>query len=292
MIVVTAPSGNIGNQVLTKLVERGEKVRVIARHPEKLSRSTRARVEVIQGSHGDVDVVNRAFTGATAVFWLVAGDPRAPSAEAAFVDFSRPAAAALRANGVEHVVSISALGRGWSGDAGHATASIKMDDLLASTGVAYRALACPSLMENVLRQVPALKTHGNFYWTVPADHAEPTVATRDVAAVAAELLRNRNWSGVEDLPLLGPENLTFTEMTSLMSEVLGKAIHYHVMTAAQLKQGMLERGASEGMAQAMVNMMVAKNNGLDHLLEHVDRTNTPTTFRAWCESVLRSAVQR
>ncbi|MBP2326895.1 hypothetical protein JOF56_007280 [Kibdelosporangium banguiense] len=47
---------------------------------------------------------------------------------------------------VVHVVGVSALGRGTPvGDrAGLVTASLAMDDLIASTGVAYRALACLS----------------------------------------------------------------------------------------------------------------------------------------------------
>lgn len=79
MIVVTAPTGTIGHQVLERLLDSGEPIRVIARDPSRLPSQTRERVEVAQGSHGDIDVVSRAFTGADAVFWLVPPDPRAKS---------------------------------------------------------------------------------------------------------------------------------------------------------------------------------------------------------------------
>ena len=58
MIVVTAPTGLIGHQVLNNLLESDEPIRVIARDPSRLPAHTSERVEVVQGSHGDLNVVN------------------------------------------------------------------------------------------------------------------------------------------------------------------------------------------------------------------------------------------
>ncbi len=152
MIVVTAPTGLIGHQVLNNLLESDEPIRVIARDPSLLPAHTRERVEVVQGSHGDRDVVTRAFAGADSVFWLVPPDPHAESVEAAYVDFSRPACAAFKSQGVKRVVGVSALGRGtpWAAHAGLVTASLAMDDLIASTAVSYRALDMARIMSEVL----------------------------------------------------------------------------------------------------------------------------------------------
>jgi len=46
MIVVTAPTGNIGSQVLAKILDSGERIRVIARDPSKLPARALGRVEV------------------------------------------------------------------------------------------------------------------------------------------------------------------------------------------------------------------------------------------------------
>ena len=77
MIVVTTPTGLIGHQVLNNLSACSEPLRVIVRDPSRLPAHTHERVEVVQGSHGDLDVVNQAFAGAHSVFWLVPPDPRA-----------------------------------------------------------------------------------------------------------------------------------------------------------------------------------------------------------------------
>src|SRR5215472_1572440 len=155
MIVITAPTGLIGHQVLGNVLDRvpgGEPVRVIVRDPARLPAEVR----------GSVDVVNRAFAGADAVFWLCPPDPRADSAEAAYVDFTRPACEAFRRHGVGRVVGISSLGRGtaMAGHAGHVTASLAMDDLIAASGVSYRALTMPSFMDNLLWQAGVIKSQG------------------------------------------------------------------------------------------------------------------------------------
>nr|WP_201380340.1 NAD(P)H-binding protein [Ktedonobacter sp. SOSP1-52] len=79
MIVITTPTGLIGHQVLHNLLNSDEPIRVIVRDPSRLSPREHERVEVVQGSHGDLDVVTRAFTGADSVFWLV---PRTPTLRA------------------------------------------------------------------------------------------------------------------------------------------------------------------------------------------------------------------
>ncbi len=124
MVVLTAPTGLIGHQVLKNVLASSEAVRVIVRDPAKLPADVLKRVDVVKGSHGDASVVNKAFAGADTVFWLAPGDPQASSVMAAYVDFSRPACEAFRSQNVKRVVGISALGRGVNKNAGHATASL------------------------------------------------------------------------------------------------------------------------------------------------------------------------
>jgi len=292
MIVITAPTGLIGAQVLGNVLGSGEPVRVIARDPSRLPAQARERVELVQGSHGDIDVVDRAFAGADAVFWLVSPDPRADSVEAAYVDFTRPACDAFKRHEVRRVVGISALGRGTAvaGHAGLVTASLAMDDLIESTGVSYRALTMPSFMDNLLRQVPAITSQGMFFTPISGDRKLPSCATRDIAATAARLLLDDSWSGPGHVAVLGPEDLSFNDMAQIMSEVLGKPVHYQQIPAEALKNRLAGAGMSDAMAQATVDMMVAKDQGLDNAEPRTSESTTPTSFRQWCEEVLKPAV--
>ena len=292
MIVITAPTGLIGAQVLDRVLGSGQPVRVIARDPSRLPAQARERAEVVPGSHGDIDVVDRAFEGADAVFWLVPPDPQADSAEAAYVDFTRPACDAFKRHGVQRVVGISALGRGTAaaGHAGLVTASLAMDDLIVGSGVSYRALTMPSFMDNVERQAEAIRSQGMFFSPVSGDRKLPTCATRDIADIAARLLLDGSWEGNGHVAVLGPEDLSFNDMAQIMSEVLGKPVRYQQIPAQALKARLTGAGMSDAMARAMIDMMVAKDEGLDNAEPRTPESTTPTTFRQWCEEVLKPAV--
>jgi uncharacterized protein YbjT (DUF2867 family) len=292
MIVITTPAGNIGRQVLGDLLDSGEELRLIARDPSGIPAGTRRRVEVIEGSHSDPAVADQAFDGADAVFWLAPPDPRADSVEAAYVGFTRPAAEAFKKHCVKRVVGVSALGRGtpWAAQAGYVTASLAMDDLIASTGVAYRALTNPSFMDNIARQAGAIKNQGMFFSPIDGDRKLPSVATRDIAAAAARLLLDDGWRGAGEIPLLGPEDVSFNDMAEIISEVLGKQVRFQQITFDAYKDRFTGFGMSDAMAQGMTDMAWAKNEGLDNAVQRTPENSTPTSFRQWCEQVLKPAV--
>jgi uncharacterized protein YbjT (DUF2867 family) len=292
MIVITTPRGAIGYQVLEHVLRSAEPICVIARDPSRIPSQTRKRVEIVQGSHGDIDVVNKAFAGADSVFWVVPPDPRAKSVDAAYIDFTRPACDTFKKHGVKRVVGISALGRGTpaAAHAGLVTASLKMDDLIASTGVQYRAVTNPSFMDNLLRQVELIKSQGMFSLPISGDLKQPSACTRDIAATAAKLLLDQTWSGVGSAPVLGPEDLSYNDMAQIMSEVLGKPLRFQQSSAESLKARLMDLGMSEAMAQGHVDMWTAYNQGLDTAEPRTPQSTTPTSFRQWCEEVLKPRV--
>jgi uncharacterized protein YbjT (DUF2867 family) len=289
MIVITTPTGQIGRQVLENLLDSGEHLRLVARDLSGIPADTRQRAEVIEGSHGDPAVVDRAFDGVNAVFWLTPPDPHAESVETAFTGFTRPAAEAFRKHGIKRVVGVSALGRGtpWAAHAGYVTGSLAMDDLIASTGVAYRALTNPSFMDNIARQAGTIKNQGMFFSPVGGDRKLPAVATRDIAAAASRLLLDDSWHGAGEVPLLGPEDLSFNDMAGIISEVLGKHVRFQQITFEAYKDRFVGFGMSDAMAQGMTDMAWAKNEGLDNAVARTPENSTPTSFRQWCEEVLK-----
>ena len=292
MIVVTAPTGAIGHQVVSNLLAAGEQVRVIVRDPAKLPEQIRDQVEVVPGSHGDPAVVAEAFAGGDAVFWLAPPGFVSASLDDVYLDFARPAVEAFKTQGVARVVDITALGRGTPlvGKAGLVTASLAMDDLIAGSGVAFRGLACPSFMDNMLRQVVPIKTQGVFFSPIISDLKMPTCSTGDIAATAARLLSDPSWSGTGEVAVLGPENLSNDDMAAVMTEVLGKPVRAQHIPADAFRKSLTDRGMSQAVADGTVDMMVAKNEGLDLAAPRTPESSTPTTFRTWCETVLKPAV--
>ncbi|WP_394152096.1 NAD(P)H-binding protein [Loktanella salsilacus] len=290
MILVTTPTGDIGARVLSRIAQSERPLRVVVRDAAKLPRDLIGRIDVVEGSHGDPSVIAQALAQIDSVFWLPPGSPASANAKEAYVDFSRPFCAALASSQVRHVVGVSALGRGWPKPAGHVTASLQMDDMIAGTGVAYRALACASLMDNLKRQADVISARDVFYLPTAGNLKLPHVAKADIADVASRLLTQTDWSGVDAIPLLGPENLSFEEMASVMTTVLGRPIRFQEMSMEDFGGMMQAAGASEGMAAAMVEMFTAKNEGMDNMVEPPSRAITPTTFRQWCDEELRPVL--
>lgn len=288
MIVITTPTGHIGRHVLDNVLGRGEKVRVIVRDPQRLASHVRERVEVVRGSHDDRDVVMAAVTGARTVFWLVPPNPRAESIQEHVLGFVRPLCEAVVRQGVERVVAVSTLGRGTTRNAGQVSATYAMDDLIESTGVHYRSLCPPSFMENLLWQVEPIRRQGAFFSPLSGERVFLTCAVRDIAATAAALLADDSWTGQESVPVVGPDLMSFDDMARVMSEVLGRPVRYQQISEEAYAATLLRAGMSEAWARGMVAIAAATDRGT-YSGGPADPT-APTSFRRWCEEVLKPAV--
>jgi uncharacterized protein YbjT (DUF2867 family) len=291
MIVVTTPTGSIGHQALEHVIRAGAPVRVIARDPSRLPAGVHEHAEVVKGATNDPAALSEALTGADTVLWVMPPDPRAASIHAHLMDFTRPLCDAIAAQGVRRVVAVSSLGRTVARNAGQISAVFAMDGLIESTGVHYRSLAMPGFMENTLRQLEPIRSQGLFFGTLPPGRTAPTVATRDIAAVAARLLLDPEWTGQETVAVPGPEDLSSDDMARVMTEELGRPVAYRQITGEDLVASMTAHGMTRAWAQGIADMSAAVDAGLYDAEPYPDRaTTTPTTFRQWCRDVLRPAL--
>ena len=290
MIVVTTPTGNIGLHVVRHLLDADEALRVIVRDPARLPEAVRNRVEIVEGSHGDAAVVDRAFRGVDAVFWLCPPTPSETPA-AATVDFARPGAEAMRRHRIGHIVAVTTLGRDteWQEKAGNATGSIYMVDLLRTTGAAVRGLALPAFMDNALQQVDAIR-QGRTVGVIDPEKKLPHTATRDTGAAAARLLRDRSWTGQEDVPVLGPEELSYSDLAAIVSEVIGREVRYQQVPFDAFKAQLVARGLTDAFAQGYLDMLRAKNDGMDNVAPRATAIIGSMSFRQWAEEELKPAI--
>ncbi|MEH1027447.1 NmrA family NAD(P)-binding protein [Micromonospora profundi] len=289
MIVVTAPTGQIGSQLVRQLLDRGSRVRVIVRDVTRLDATVREQVEAIEGSHDDPTVLDRALPGADALFWLVPPNPQAPSAEEHYLTFARAGAAAIARHQVGHVVGVTSAGHGWSNPAGVLSAAFAMDAELAKSGAAYRALAMPFYMENLLGQLDAIRGQGTFSLTCAGDLPLATVATRDIAGAAADLLTDLSWTRQETLPLFGPDRLTPDDMAEVISQELGRPVTYRRTALEDFAAMLSSRGASDQAVKDLTEMFTAQNDGI-YDVDWARAKPAPTDFRTWCRQVLTPAV--
>lgn len=288
MIVVTTPTGQIGQQILDNIFDSTEAIRVIVRDPSRLSPRVRKRVEVVQGSHDDIAVVTKAFEGADCVLWLVPPNSRAENPMSYYLNFTRPASEAIMSQGVKRVIGVSSLGHDFGIPAGLLSPAFAMDDLIKTTRVNYRALRMPFFMENLLHQVDAIKSQGMFFMANFSDYKLATCATRDIADVAAKLLLDNSWTGQDSVSVVGPDDLSPNDMARIISQVLEIPVRYQQLPSADYKATMMQYGMTEGWAQGLIDMAAAQDQGI-YNNESRDAQRTPTSFIKWCEEVLKPA---
>lgn len=287
-IAITAPTGNIGSSLVTKLLDANTDLTLLVRHPEKLDAAVRDRVKVAQGDMTDHDFVQRATEGAEALFLLAPPNITAPSIRDYYWTLVNNAADAIRANKIAHVVVISSGGENYQGDnSGILGLFFELEKALNAAGGSTMHLRCGNFMENFLFQLEPLRTQGAYYGLYRPETPLPFVATRDIATVAAAKLLDRSWTGVNSLPVHGAADLSSAEAAQILTEAVGKPIQYVQVPAEQIRQSYLGMGASPDCADMFVKMFQAFDDGAYHMEARTPETTTPTTLQRWATEVLK-----
>jgi uncharacterized protein YbjT (DUF2867 family) len=290
-IVITTPTGNIGSHTLKQLLNAGADVSVIVRNPEKLSDSVRSRVKVHQGSLTDATLVTKAFRGASAVLWVTPADLTQPDVAQYHSEMGRVAATAIKESKVPYVVNISSAGAQLD-NAGPISGLGEIERRLNEVAENVVHLRPGFFMENFLMQLESIKNDGAVYDLIPGDLPYPMIATQDIGAVTAELLREMKFNGQNIRGLHGPAHLTYEEAAKILSDSIGKPVNHVHITPDQAYQAYIGMGATPGFANGLIEMYqaLAQPGALTEV--RTPQTTTPTTLREWSDNVLRPLFAR
>src|ERR1700730_8305878 len=207
MILVTT-AGKIGAEASRLLTQRGAPVRVLVRHPEKVSALAQAGVDV---HTGDLDVpatIDAAMQGVTSVILV---SPAIPRQELNVV------ASAVRAR-VQHVVKIMSKASADSPIA-RRRGQFEIESGLIASGLGYTLLKNNAYMQNFLMRARAIAETSRF-GTATGDGRIGHVDTRDVAAVAVEIAASPTAHAGKTYWPTGPEVLSAQEVAAVFSIVL------------------------------------------------------------------------
>jgi len=138
-------------------------------------------------------------------------------------------------------------------------------------------------MENLLPQVQVIRNFGIVGGPVRPDLKLPMIATRDIGAHAAELLRGRAFAGKQARELLGQRDVTYTEVASLIGKAIGKPnLAYSQLPAEQVKRAFVQMGMSANIADLLLEMSEAMNSGHMVALEpRFPQNTTPTSIETF-----------
>jgi uncharacterized protein YbjT (DUF2867 family) len=146
-------------------------------------------------------------------------------------------------------------------------------------------------MENYLRDLGTIAAMGKIFSPANADTAVPLVATADIAARAAVLLRDRSWRGHRALGVHGPRDLTFREAAGILARALERPVELVQVSVDQARAGMLQAGVPEFATEQYLEMYTAMNEGRMKPAEPRDAASTtPTELAEFARTVLRPAL--
>lgn len=286
-ITILGATGKVGSKTVNNLLGKGHTLKLVARHADKLQPfGEKEGVELHAGDSLNSDFLAGVMKGSDVVMLMIPADLHVESIASYQDKLGMAQIEAIKKSGVKKVLFISSVG-GHTEDHTGIVAGLARQEVRLKTldGIDVLILRPTYFMENLLSNVPLIKSAGINGSSLTADKTFPIIATQDVAKVAAEKMNSLNWSGKKVLPLLGSKDYNMNEVTNVLGKAIGKPdLNYVQFPYDQAKQAMLQWGISESVAQAFVGLTEGINLGRFDTEQRNAETTTPTTIEDFAKT--------
>jgi len=248
--LVTGATGDVGSNVVNRLLKRGERPRVFVRDAEKARTMFADRVDMVTGDLAHAKSLGEAFEGIDTVF-LVNSGPEIPQRD----EF---AAKAAKDAGVKRLVKLSSM------DVEHGLAigawHERGEAAIRATGIAFTFIRPTGFMSNLLAWAPPVRAEG-VVRSSTGDGRRAFIHSDDIAAVAVEALTSGKYQG-QSLPITGPEALSFPEVTTRIGRAIGKQLRFETISDEEARRRYAAAtGAPEEETEAHVALWRAIREG-------------------------------
>ncbi len=290
-IVVNTPAGNIGRVVTDQLLLADQDVVMISRNPAKVAHFVARGARLAQGSVDDPSVLDEAFEGADALFWLtpIAFD------QPAYIDWARrtgqAAASAAKRHGIGRVAVISSVGAQHEFGVGPIGCLLAIENAFNAAVPNATSLRAASFMENFLVNAATIANMGVIFGSYPAEKKIPMVATRDIAGMAVQILRGQRGDGRQIVGVHGPEDLSQTQAARIIGEGVGRPVKYVEVSDDQARQGMTQAGMPSFFIELLLDMYRGLREGrMERAEPRTPATTTKTSLLQFSREILKPAV--
>lgn len=294
MYTILGATGNIGSVITKKLLEKGEKVRVVARNAGSLQQYVHKGAEASVADVKDAEALTKAFTGVRAAFLLMPPGLNSADYRADQELESQAISVAARNSGLRYAVNLSSIGAQAPAGTGPILGLHDCERKLnAVEKLNVLHLRPAYFMENHLSAVEMIQMMGIFAGALRPDLMIPMIATRDIGAYAAERLLNLDFSGKQMQELHGERDLSMSEVASVISRAIGKPdLRYLQFTYEQVEQALVQMGIASKTAAYFMEMFQGMNDGIVAGLEPRSAANTtPTSIETFVKEVFAPAYQ-
>ena len=293
-ITVLGATGNIGTALVHQLLGQGHHVTAVARPSARLDALAQAGATPKAGDAHDAAFLTETLRGADAAFLMIPPNAASPDVLGFMDQVGEATAQAVRASGLKNVVHLSSIGADEAAGTGPVVGLHRQEARLnAIEGLTVTHLRPAYFMENLLANVGLIQHLGIAGSATRPDAAFPMVATKDIAAKAAELLTTAKPATHAVQYVLGPRNYTLAEATAAIGRAIGRPeLPYVAFSYEDAKKGMLGAGLSESMASLYDEMTRNINEGKSMAIGPRDAANTtPTTVEEFAQTVFAPAFR-
>ncbi len=260
MYVVAGVTGHVGKVVAQELLARKAEVKVIVRDAAKGAAFAKQGAEVAVGSVEDRAFLTGALKGAQGFFTLLPPDLAVPDFYAYQRKTADAIAGAVKAAGVPHVVFLSSVGADLAEGNGPIRGLHYLENALRAAGTKLSAIRAVYFQENVGQSLAPARDLGIFpNFMASADYPFPTIATKDIGALAAQLLVEGAKKS-EAIDLLGP-SYSVRQIAEKLGAALGKKLQVIDIPASGHVDTLMKAGFSKHIAEVFAEMYAGFSTG-------------------------------
>src|SRR4030095_11697507 len=273
---VLGASGHIGRVLSEKLLDEGHEVRGVARSVDHLKNLTQKGGKAYAAPVTDAAALAKAFEGVDGVFTMIPPDMMSPDYRHFQEQAGEAIAQALGLAGVKHALNLSSIGGHLRTQTGPILGLHHQEERLNQMPTLNVIHLRPAFfMENLFFMIDVIRTQGIAGSELRGDLKMPMIATRDIAARAADLLLGLDFQGKSTMELLGERDLSHEEITPILGQAIGKPdLKYVQFPYEAVEKAMLGMGMPANIVSLMIEMNRGLNEGFIQATEARSKRNT------------------
>ncbi|MER7452643.1 SDR family oxidoreductase [Nocardia beijingensis] len=256
MIIVTGATGQLGRQIVERLLTRvpAERIGVSVRDPRKARPFAERGVRVRQGSFTDPRSLAHAFEGASQVL-IVSVDKMGEEC----VEEHRTAIEGAVAAGARRILYTSQMGANPSSHFQACRDHAATEDALRACGVPFTSLRNGFYAASAVHFLDHAVDSGRI--ALPADGPVSWTAHADLAEAAAVILADEGRFDGPTPPLTGGQALTFDDIAGIASEVTSRTMTRTITPDEQFQEQLTGQGVPAQRAAELVGIFAAARAG-------------------------------
>lgn len=245
-ILIIGGTGNIGAPLVDLLKESSESFKVLARSDESEAKLAAKGVPTVRGALGEWSSIENLLQGIDTVFLLSSPSPDMIDLHKGLIDRAVSA-------GVRKIVRLSAEAANYPDGLPAYEQHAAVDEYLRASGLDYVILRPHYFMQNILEMHGHYMKEKGMFAQYLGDARIPMVDTRDVARAAFIGLTSDKINGGA-LDLTGPQSISYYDVASAFSKVLGQDIQYVSLSYVDQKAGLESLGLPDMITHTVMSL--------------------------------------